>query len=77
MHWPNAVPIGHGRYRVRKSHGVSEEDMDEVIGEGDAHEAIAILVTNLPSHYGPAVDGTAGDLNESYPSVESILKDTG
>lgn len=53
--------------------------MDEVIGEGDAHEAIAILVTNLPSHYGPAVDGTAADLTEShsYPSVESILKDTG
>jgi len=73
---PYAAPIGNGRYRVYRK---GDEEMGQVLGEGGAHEAIAILVANLPPDCGPAIDGTADDLNEShsYPSIESILKDRG
>lgn len=77
---PYAVPTENGRFRVYlTSRGASAEDMGEMLGEGDANEAVAILVANLPPDCGPAVDGTADDLNEShsYPSIESILKDRG
>lgn len=38
------------------------EQMDKLIGEGNAEEAIAMLVANLPSNCGAAIAGTADDL---------------
>lgn len=52
---PFAVPIGNGRFRAVEHTG-------EVIGEGNAAEVIAMLVTHLPPNCGPAINGTADDL---------------
>lgn len=63
---PFAGPIGNGRFRVyRPSPPMSDpEHMGEVIGEGNAEETVAMLVSNLPPNCGPAVEGTATDLPE-------------
>ena len=51
---PFATPIGDGRFRA---HSASQA----VIGEGSIEEVIEMLIANLPSNCGPAVDGTAED----------------
>src|SRR6185503_9104919 len=61
---PYAVPIENSRFRVYKPRGEDFTAMGETIGEGDVTEAIAMLVSNLPPDCGPAVEGTAKDLEE-------------
>lgn len=61
---PYAVPLGNNRFRVYQPHGKDFTAEGEIVGEGDANEAIAMLVANLPLNCGPAIDGTAEDLKE-------------
>ena len=63
---PYAVPIGNARFRayIRTPGMTDPESMGELIGEGDADEVIAILVSHLPPDCGPAVEGTAADSEE-------------
>lgn len=58
---PYAIPIANGRFRA--FHAARSGD-GEVIGEGDVYETTTMLVANLPSNCGPAVDGTAEDLEK-------------
>ena len=62
---PFAAPIGNGRFRVYRgsppmSYG-DPDQMKELIGEGNAEEAVAMLVAHLPPNCGAAVDGTADE----------------
>lgn len=63
---PYARPIGNNRFRAYKAsaRALNPETTDEIIGEGDASEVIAMLVAHLPPDCGPAVEGTADDLAE-------------
>ena len=55
---PYIVPLGSGRYEVILP-------SREIVGEGDAQEAVALAVQHLPPGCGPAVHGTASDLRNS------------
>ena len=63
---PFAAPIGNGRFRVYTGSAPMKygdpEQMGDLIGEGNAEEAISMLVANLPPNCGPAIEGTAEDL---------------
>ena len=61
---PFAVPLGTNHFRVYRPRGGSFTATGEILGEGNANEAIALLVSNLPPHGGPAIAGTANDLEE-------------
>lgn len=62
---PYAVPITNNRFRVYlKRHDEDFESMGEIIGEGDVNGVVAMLVASLPPNCGPAVDGTAADLED-------------
>jgi hypothetical protein len=55
---PPARPIGAGRFRV------VSPDEKLILGEGDAVQAADVLVATLPRNCGPAIHGTAENLNE-------------
>lgn len=56
---PHARPLRNGRFLVVRRDATGNE---EVVGEGAAEEAVAMLVASLPANCGAAVDGTAEDL---------------
>jgi hypothetical protein len=68
---PHTVPIGNGRYRAYSAKYMLEkrtcdgaDDLEEgyeVIGEGSAEEVVEMLVMNLPSNCGAAINGTADE----------------
>ena len=60
---PCAIPIGNNRFRAYGAR-LGQERMAKVIGDGTAEQVVAMLVAHLPPNCGPAVDGTADDLNE-------------
>jgi hypothetical protein len=53
---PYVVPLGQGQYKVIGSNG-------ELLGRGNAAQAVALAVTALPLNCGPAVSGTAEQLS--------------
>ena len=62
---PYAIPVANGRFRAYHPPPAADvESMGEIIGEGDANEVSSMLAANLPPNCGPAVDGTADDLEE-------------
>jgi hypothetical protein len=68
---PYAEPLGNGLYRaslpaygvaqMREPETVSQEAVDEVLGEGTVEEVLDLLIAHLPPDCGPAVNGTAVD----------------
>jgi hypothetical protein len=68
---PHASPIGGGRFLAYSStYTILEDDEGDreaihgVIGEGTAEEVIDMLIADLPPGCGPAVSGTAKDLEK-------------
>ncbi len=68
---PHAEPVGDGRFRayavsfkvVRGSQSTAFRTPGyDLIGEGDAEQVADMLAANLPSGCGPAISGTANDL---------------
>jgi hypothetical protein len=57
---PAVTALGPGDFEVRSNRGVP-------LGRGDAATALHLLTRNLPPHCGPAVQGTANDLNSDRP----------
>jgi hypothetical protein len=53
---PAVTALGPGDFEVRNNRGVP-------LGRGDAATALHLLTRNLPANAGPAVQGTANDLN--------------
>jgi hypothetical protein len=52
---PHVVPLGWDQYEVISASGDS-------LGRGNAVEAVAFVVSNLPANCGPAIPGTAEEL---------------
>jgi len=55
---PRVVPLGQGQYKVIGSNG-------ELLGRGNAAQAVTLVVAALPLNCGPAVSGTAEQLSGS------------
>lgn len=65
---PYAAPVGNGRFRAYhaspRSRNPDATGEMKMIGEGDASEVVSMLVAHLPPDCGPAVEGTANDLDQ-------------